>query len=79
LKQLIYNTLKQSKKFFIWLLKKSPESTDQKQKMRKSVKSVKEELIDSKRKQTNEKQDLSNNKSEEKIGKIIIVVKIINK
>jgi len=47
--------------------------------MRKSVKSVKEELIDSKRKQTNEKQDLSNNKSEEKIGKIIIVVKIINK
>jgi len=60
-------------------LKKSPESTDQKQKMRKSVKSVKEELIDSKRKQTNEKQDLSNNKSEEKIGKIIIVVKIINK
>ena len=79
MKQLIYNTLKQSKKFFIWLLKKSPESTDQKQKMRKSVKSVKEELIDSKRKQTNEKQDLSNNKSEEKIGKIIIVVKIINK
>jgi len=79
LKQLIYNTLKQSKKFFIWLLKKSPESTDQKQKMRKSVKSVKEELIDSKRKQTNEKQDLSNNKYEEKIGKIIIVVKIINK
>jgi len=47
--------------------RKSPESADQKQKMIKSSKSVKEDLIDSKRKQTNEKQDVSNNKSKEKI------------
>lgn len=37
--------------------------------MRKSIKTIKEELIDSKRKQANEKLDVSKNKSEDKIGK----------
>jgi len=36
--------------------------------MRRSVKSVKDELIDSKKNQVNEKLNISKNKSEDKIG-----------
>ncbi|KAG4088610.1 hypothetical protein H8356DRAFT_1432678 [Neocallimastix lanati (nom. inval.)] len=47
--------------------RKSPETSEQKQKMRRSVKSVKDELIDSKKNQVNEKLNISKNKSEDKI------------